>query len=43
MLNITKEIIMSIYVQVKLEDLIKLVSEKTESKQSIQEQENLKK
>ena len=31
---------MSIYVQVKLEDLIKLVSEKTESKQSIQEQEN---
>ena len=27
----------------KLEDLIKLVSEKTESKQSIQEQEDLKK
>jgi hypothetical protein len=27
----------------KLEDLIKLVSEKTENKQSIQEQENLKK
>ncbi len=34
---------MSIYIQMKLEDLIKLVSEKTENKQSIQEQENLKK